>query len=149
MSLKKKKEKDEIEKSLETIVDNLDELQKSNRLKDILKKHNQIKTKLEGLKETVDIIKKNFDSQIETKKEIIDDITYDKYCKDLNIDMEDEFDDISLEDQVAKYKQYMKKIMACDAYLKSKKMEIIKCDDVKKSELSTSSESSNESSNES
>lgn len=144
MSLKNKKDIDEISVSLATIDTNLEELSKSNKLKDILKKHNQIKNELHELQETIDEIKQKFDSHIDIKKDIIDDVTYDKYCKDLNVDMEDIFDDISLEDQVIKYKQYIKKIMACENYLKSKKMEIIKCDENAKQELTESSENSDE-----
>ena len=141
---------DELDNKIDEISNELDVLNKSTKLKDILKKHKQIKNNLDdvyGKVKTIKTIFENIDSKKDSNKDdnkdIIDDATYDKYTKDIN-EIIKTINDKKLENQIAKYKILSKKVIACENYLKSKKMEIIECpdEDEKSSDVTESSTSS-------
>ena len=144
MSTKKKKD-EHIDKLILTIKEELTDLTKEHKLKEIIKKYSNIKDNISDVSEKLEDIKKSFDAILEIKKEIIDDITYEKYCKELDSFDNDIIDNLSLEEQILKYRIYTKKIIACENYLKSKKLTIINCDDIdNKKTISTESESTAE-----
>lgn len=127
-------DKKTIENEIEEISENLTQLSKSTKLKDILKKHKSIKNSLSETFEKINLLKTSFESNIESPKEIIDDSTYDKYSKEITEILESDFDQIDIESQIKKYKLLVKKITSCETHLKSKKMEIIDCDKKNKKE---------------
>lgn len=117
-----------IESDLESISEELTKLSKATKLKDILKKHKTIKTNLDDVSNKINLIKSSFELANENSKDVIDDETYDKYSKEILDLLETDFDNLDIDTQVKKYKILSKKIMCCDNYLKSKKIEIIDCD---------------------
>jgi len=141
---KKKKVKDDINDEIDGISDEINILSKSTKLKDILKKYKQIKNNLDNINEKVTILKSSFEgidsASKKDQKETIDDDTYDKFTKEIS-EMSEGFDDFTLEEQISKYKLIIKKIIMCDQYLKSKKLEVIECSDI---EPSTSTDESND-----
>ena len=131
MSKNKTESKDpesRIESDLESISEELTKLSKATKLKDILKKHKTIKTNLDDVSNKINLIKSSFELANENSKDVIDDETYDKYSKEILDLLETDFDNLDIDTQVKKYKILSKKIMCCDNYLKSKKIEIIDCD---------------------
>lgn len=120
-----------MQKEIDQISDELVKLSKATKLKDILKKHKNIKNNLNNAQENLNLLKNNFESndvEKETQMVQIDDDTYEKYSKEILDTFEIDFDKIDIETQIKKYKLLSKKISSCDNYLKTKKMEIINCD---------------------
>lgn len=117
-----------IDETLTKISEDLTKLSKSTKLKDILKKHKHIKQELSIVSDQINQSKTLFESEIETSTEIIDDDTYEKYTKDITDVMDLDLDELDLETQIKKYRSVAKKILCCENYIKSKKMDLIDCD---------------------
>ncbi len=126
--MSKKLEDLTIEDDLLFISNEINKINKSTKLKDILKKHKEIKTYISSTTKKITTIEELFESEIEESKEIIDDETYEKYSKDIADIVELDINDFTVETLVKKYRSTTKKIICCENYLKSKKMEIIYCD---------------------
>ena len=124
---KSKKENKDITKILENINDDLEKLEKSTNLNDILKKHKNIKDKIEQSNNLIINLKSKFESFIYNKTELTDD-DFSKSMDKLNIMNDDSINDMALELQVEKYIELSNIINNCKGYLESKKIEIIKCE---------------------
>ena len=125
-----------IEKQLSNISADLDELSNTTKLKDIFKKHKDIKKKLGSATEKLDELEKIFNSEInysniDPADKLISDETYEIYSKEI-YDFIDDFssnsENTSIELLMEKYKLTIDKIHLCEKYLESKKMEITYCD---------------------
>lgn len=124
-----------IEEELELISLELNKLSKSTKLKDILKKHKDIKTHISITTDKIETLEELFESEILEPVEIIDDETYEKYTKEISEiveNMESDIDDLSVELLVKKYRSTTKKILCCEQYLNSKKLEVTYCDTFEK-----------------
>lgn len=119
-----------IEKHLTNISSEIVKLGKTTKLKDILKKHNNIKEEINIVSDKLNEIKTLFDSSeiIENTNEIITDENFELFSKDINDFLDLDCDNIGIKDFVTQYSVVIKKIHDCEQYLKSKKMELIDCD---------------------
>ncbi len=124
-----------IEDDLKNISDDINKLSKSTKLKDILKKHKTIKISIDKTTEKVNSLVKSFEEEFEEPKEIITDETYEKYSKDIADFVDLNIDDIKINQMVKKYRSITKKILCCETYLKSKKMQLIECDKIDQSKI--------------
>ena len=117
-----------IQEQLDLISSELDELNESTKLKDIFKKHKDIKKKIGIANDKLENLEKIFNSEMIENSEIINDETYETYSKDISLILDDDIEQIPVEILINKHKDIMQKINMCEKYLESKKMEIINCD---------------------
>ena len=117
-----------IQEQLDLISSELDELNESTKLKDIFKKHKDIKKKIGIVSDKLENLEKLFDSEIIENSEIINDETYETYSKEISLILDDDIEQLPVEILINKHKDIMQKINMCQKYLESKKMEIINCD---------------------
>lgn len=119
----------------EEISDELEHMSQTNNLSVIIKKYQDVKKQIETCRDNLTNLKKDFlDNRCESD-EMISDIIYD-YDYDHLIS---EINDLSItilgikniEMKISKYQELSKKILLCQKYLGSKKMEIFYCDQQK------------------
>lgn len=125
--MEKKQIKNSLDADIISVSYDIEKLEVSNNITEILKMHKLIKTKLDNINNDINNVKNKFNeiNNIDTHEDIITD-------KEFNCSMEkiNEFDitDCSLDEQIDKYKELLIMTNKCEQYLNSKKMEIINLD---------------------
>lgn len=120
-----------IEDDLLSISTDITKLSKSTKLKEILKKNKAVKLNIDKVTEKIQVLKKSFETEIEESELVVSDEIYEKYSKEISSFVELDMDDLQIDQMIKKYKSITKKIQCCETYLKSKKMDLIDCDNVK------------------
>jgi hypothetical protein len=121
-----KKSKKDINIVLDVITNDLEKLEKCKNINTILKKHKNIKEKLEDTNDKINNLKKVFE-KCEIEKQEISDDDFLLNINKINDITEDDFVDLSLEEQIDKYLELMKLINNSKDYLELKKIEIVNC----------------------
>ena len=140
---KDKKQKDGLFIKLKEIENDLNILSHETNLNIILTKYTEARNKINSTEKTLKEIKTNFDvvcdKDIQSSKSLTDS-DYEEYIK-LTEQEIGEIENCSLEKQIEKYEKICKRLSCCKKYLQSKKMEIVKCDDLDIEQNTDSSES--------
>lgn len=130
-----KKNNENINKIIAEIYNDCDELRKETNLSLKIKKHTEIKNRINITEQNLYKIRDSFNNneqqnESNDNKEIITDEKYEKNIRIINkLNNNENNNDNLLEEQIELYKKMLKLINECELYLKSKKMEIIKCED--------------------
>lgn len=110
--------------SIDTIDNEITNMDKINSLKEKVKMYNELKTKLSLYKNKLMEIKKNIDI-ITTKECSITDSEYDQITKDLEKVKNNINDNTPIDILIKCYKLSIENIYNCERYLSSKKAEIV------------------------
>lgn len=123
MSIKSEKKIDEI---IDDITIDLEKIEKSKNINIILKKHKNIKNKLDETNKSINELKYKFENY-ESGKIILSDNDFILNINKINDLSDDTFNELALEDQIIKYMELMDIINNCKEYIDVKKMDIVKC----------------------
>jgi len=129
---KDKKQKDGLFLKMKEIDEDLNKLSHEANLNTILTNYTEAQTKIMTVENLLKDIKEKFDEVCEkdiTSSKVLSDDDYAEYIKTTEQEIS-EFENCQLEKQIDKFEKICKRLVCCKKYLQSKKMEIIKCDDV-------------------